>query len=448
MTKFISGIVTLGLIAISNAQASPQSLLDIYQLAIANDPVLASVQSGTVAAQEKLEQGKALYRPSVNFNSGISVSQDHVKFMGASIFKNGEESFHTYDYGINVTQSLYNKEINAKFEQAKALVSQADNQQALAKQDLILRTTQAYFDELLAQDKIELIKSQKTSIIRQLDLAKANFDIGTSNVTDLNEAQARFDLINAQEIGALSELEVKQRSLESIIGDPPRALLTVREDLMPIYPEPADMEDWVKISEQNNLNLLIQQQSLAIASQEVEKQNAGNLPTVNIVGGYNENHTNGSIYGYGYDIKDASIGLQLQIPIYQGGSINSKIRESLANKEKAQDDVETTRRQVDLRTQESFLNLTSSIAQLKAYEQALKSSLTQLDSTNLGYKVGARTSLDVLNAQQQYFSAKRDLLESRYLYLINTLKLKSATGTLEVSDVEYINQQLVQKDDQ
>jgi outer membrane protein len=186
---------------------------------------------------------------------------------------------------------------------------------------------------------------------------------------------------------------------------------------------------------------------LEIATQEIERQNAGHMPTLDAVAGYNNNYANGTATGLGNgnDITNATIGLQLQIPIYQGGLVSSKVREAVANKQKAQDDLEAARRQADLDTRSAYLNLASSVAQIKAYEQALKSSQSQLDSTNLGYEVGVRTSVDVLNAQQQYFSAKRDLLQSRYTYLVNILALKSAVGLLSEADLEAVNQQLVSR---
>ncbi|MGZ8252745.1 MAG: TolC family outer membrane protein [Methylophilaceae bacterium] len=424
--------------------ADTQNLLDIYQQALSRDPTWASARSGNLASQEKLEQGKALYRPTVTFNSNANHSETDIKYNGAgSIFRNGgRESFDSYGYGVNVTQPIYRKQISAQFEQAKSQVTQADKQLALAQQQLMLRSAQAYFDVLLAQDKIDLINAQKAAINRQLEQAKANFEVGTATITDVNEAQARYDLTLAQEIAAINDLEVKKRAVQSIIGDLPQRLATVQAEIKPTMPEQSDMETWVQIAEQNSLALSIQQQALAIATQEVERQNAGHLPTLDAVGGYSDNRANGGANGFGSDLQNATIGVQLQIPIYQGGAISSKVREAVANQQKAMDDVEVARRQADLDTRQAYLNLASSVAQVKAYEQALLSSQSQLDSTNLGYEVGIRTSVDVLNAQQQFYSAKRDLLQARYTYLLSTLKLKSATGLLSEGDLVNINQQL------
>ncbi|HEY0268328.1 MAG TPA: TolC family protein, partial [Methyloradius sp.] len=258
---------------------------------------------------------------------------------------------------------------------------------------------------------------------------------------------ARFDLTTAQEIAANNELAVKNRALQSVIGQQPQVLASVHTTIkteVPVLPsgEPADLDKWVEIAEQNNISLSIQQQSLELANSEVDLQNAGHLPTLDAVGNFNDTRAGGSVNGFGSDAQTTTIGLQLQIPIYQGGAVSSKVREAVANKQKAQDDLEVARRKTDLDMQEAYLNLASNIAQVKAYEQALTSSQSQLDSTNLGYEVGIRTSVDVLNAQQQFYSAQRDLLQSRYSYLLSGLKLKSVSGLLNETDLELTNQQL------
>lgn len=423
--------------------ANPQNLMDIYQQALAHDPVLASAKSGNLAAQEQLEQGKALFRPTVSLSANANHSETDLKYNTLTVFgKGSRESFQSYGAVVNVTQPIYRKQNNAQFEQSKSTVSQADKELLLAQQNLIIRCTQAYFDMLLAQDKVDLIVAQKTAITKQLAQAKANFDVGNSTITDVNEAQAKFDLIVAQQIAASNDVEIKRRAIQSITGYSPEKLASVEANLKPVIPTPNDMEAWVNVAEQNSVSLNIQQQALEIATQEVERQNAGHYPTLDAVGSYASNYANGAINALGADTQNATIGLQLQMQLYQGGAISSKVREAVAKKQKAQDDVETARRQAALDTRQAYLNLSSSIAQVSAYEQALISSQSQLDATNLGYEVGVRTSVDVLNAQQQYFSAKRDLLQARYTYLVSQLKLKFAVGQLNQEDLIVLNQTL------
>jgi outer membrane protein len=439
-------IFSLAFFGLGQAQAADtQNLLQIYQQALQHDPVWASAQSANRGMQEKLVQSKAQYLPTVTFNAGASASQTDVKYVGSgSIYKTeGRQNFEGYNYGLSVSQPLYRQQIRVQLAQAKSLVDQADKQLVLAQQNLILRSSKVYFDVLMAQDKVELIHAQQLAIKQQLDQAKANFDVGTATITDFNEAQARFDLVQAQEIAAVSDLEIKKRAIQAIIGQLAAPLSGVRNDLQPSLPEPVDMERWVAMAEQNNLSILIQKQVLDVATQEVDRQNAGHMPTLDAVGSYVDTYSNGGISGFGNDLKNATIGLQLQIPIYQGGAVSSKVREAVANKEKAADDLEQARRQADLDARQAYLNLVSSVSQIKAYEQALTSSQSQLDSTVLGYEVGVRTSVDVLNAQQQFFGAKRDLLQARYTYLMNIIALKAATGLLAEVDVDAVNQQLV-----
>ena len=221
-------------------------------------------------------------------------------------------------------------------------------------------------------------------------------------------------------------------------------MATVKADIQPSQLD-QNMEKWLEVATENNLNIQIQQDAVKVSEQEIERSKAGHLPTLDAVASYTDNYANGSpsVFGTGNELKTGAIGLQLQIPLYQGGATSSKVRQAVINKQKALDDVEIARRQTELDTQRAYLNLSTSIAQIKALEQALISSQSQVDSTQLGYEVGVRTSVDVLNAQQQLFSAKRDLLQARYNYLVNIIRLKTASGIVTEADLADINQQLV-----
>ena len=419
------------------------SLLDLYQQAVLRDPSLASALSANQAAQEIIEQGKALYRPTVNFNAGASTSRTHIRYLESTV-PPGSTSFENYKASVEASQPIYRKQNLVQIEQSKTQVSQADKQLNLSKQDLILRTTQAYFDVLLAQDKIDLIGAQKAATVSQLEQAKAMFDVGTSTITDVNEAQARYDLILAQEIAAMNEYEITRRSVEAITGEIPNKLATVNPNIQ-ASPIAQTMQEWQQVAVQNNLNIQIQQDALKLAEQSIEGAKAGHLPTLDAVASYTDSYANGSpsVFSSGNELRNATIGLQLEIPLYAGGAINSRVRQAVLNKQKAQDDIEIARRKADLETQRAFFNLSSSIAQIKALNQAVISSQSQVDSSKLGYEVGVRTSVDVLNAEQQLFSAKRDLLQVRYNYLVNIIRLKAASGVLADADLTDINQQLV-----
>lgn len=425
--------------------AASQSLVDIYQEAKANDPVLASAGSANLAAQEIIEQAKAGYRPSVNFTAGANANRTDLKIVGSQApFPGGRNTYEGYQAQLQARQPIFRKENLERIDQSKVQVSIADKQYHLAQQNLMLRTTQAYFDVLLAQDRMTLIEAQKKAIQSQLQQAKANFDVGTATITDFNEAQARYDLIAAQELSAFNEIEIAKRSLQAITGKLPEQLASVRADIQ-ITSGLKPMQEWQEVTNASNLNIQIQQEMVQVNEKDIEIARAGHYPTVDAVANYQDSYTNGGQYGFGGDLKSASIGVEVSVPLYQGGAVTSRVRQAAYNKQKALDDLQNAMRQTSLETQRAYLNLSTSIAQVKALEQALKSSQSQLDSTQLGYEVGVRTSVDVLNAQQQYYSANRDLLQARYNYLVNIIRLKTASGIVSEADLQDIEQQLAKR---
>jgi len=448
MNKTLLALMIAALPLASHAEMPVQDLLATYQQAQANDPTWAAAQNANVAAQEKLVQGKALLLPTARLGANAGHTQSNLDRTGGitNIGRSGHDDFETYGYNLNINQPLYRKQNSIQYEQSKTQVAQAGEQLNTSHQDLMLRVSQAYFDVLLAQDKIDLIQAQKAAISRQLEQAKANFEVGSATITDVHEAQARYDLTVAQEIAAINELEAKKHAIQAVTGQMPQRLATAKSDLQAAIPQPYEMEKWVDVASENNLALKIQLQALQLANQEVERTQAGHLPTLDVVGTYSDNRANGGVssdlVGYNKAVKTATVGLQFEIPLYQGGTISSRVREAIANQQKSQDDVEAARRQAELQTRQAYLNVTSSVAQVAAYEQALVSSQSQLDSTSLGYEVGVRTSVDVLNAQQQLYSAKRDLLQARYSWLLSVLQLKAAAGVLTEDDLAATNKLL------
>lgn len=422
-------------------QAQPLKLMDVYQQALAHDASLASALSANRAAQEIIEQGKALYRPTVNFNAETNALKSSFHYLSTS--STDRSQFENYRYGVDARQPIFRQQNLIQIDQAGTQVSIADKQLNVAQQALMLRTTQAYFDVLMAQDRIDLIVAQKNAIAAQLAQAQANFDLGSATITDANEAQARYDLAAAQEIAALNEFEIAKHAVQAITGQLPQRLASVKPQLK-ANEIGLSMATWQELAMLNNLNIQIQQDTAKLAEQEIARNQAGHLPTLDAVASYTSSYANGTVsrFGAGNELQVGSIGLQLQIPLYEGGAVSSRVRQAVLNKQKALDDLDLVRRQTELDTQRAYLNLSSSIAQLKAFDQAILSSQSQLDATQLGYQVGVRTSVDVLNAQQQLFSAKRDALQARYNYLTNIIRLKTATGIVAAADLVDINQQL------
>ncbi len=426
-------LALLLLAAFPAAQAA--NLLDVYGEARQHDAAFASARAAWQAGQEKLPQGLALLRPTITLGATLIYNDVSTPTISRQYTNEG--------FSLNLSHPLYRKQNQVQYEQAKNQVSISEAQFAAARQDLLVRVAQAYFDVLLAQDNVALSGAQKTSIAEQLEQAKRNFEVGVSTITDTHEAQARHDLTLSQEIAALNDLEIKKRALQQITGHAPGLLATLGGKLPLAYPEPNDMVKWVEAAEQQNLPLQIQRAALEIANLEIEKNRAGHHPTVDLVAGYGSNRNASHLFTG--TTTSQNIGLQFSLPLYQGGLVDSRIREAVANQDKARQDLEQIRRQVALQSNQAFLGVTSGIAQVKALEQAVVSGQSMLDSTRIGQEVGVRTSVDVLNARQQLFSAKRDLSQARYNVIMSQLKLKQATGTLAEEDLQQVNQWLENK---
>ena len=308
-----------------------------------------------------------------------------------------------------------------------------------------MRVAQAYFDVLASQDSLAFIQGQKVAISEQLAQAKRNFEVGTATITDTHEAQARFDLGTSQEIAAQSDLEIKKRTLQQIVGKFPERLEPLKASIELNPPKPNAMEDWATAAANQGYPVRAQEAALEIAAREIERTRAGHLPTLNIVGTAGQGSSSvstTSINNTPTDSVSRTIGLQLAIPLYAGGNVSSLVRQAVANREKAQQDLEGTRRTAALSARQSYVGVTNGMAQVKALEAALVSSRSALDSNKLGYEVGVRINIDVLNAQQQVFSTLRDLSRARYDTILNGLKLKAAAGTLGEADVEEVNRLL------
>ena len=409
------------------------NLSDTFRDALAYDAQFASARAAYQAGLEKLPQGRAGLLPNVNVSGNVRYQDVSGEVQ--------DNSFDSNSIGINAVQPLYRKQNWVQYEQARLQVKIAEIQLTAAEQDLILRAARAYFDVLQAQDNITFIQSQKAAITEQLASAKRNFEVGTATITDTHEAQARFDLATAQEIAEQNNLQIRLRALEKLIGKPADALYVLAEKA-PIKPvDGGSIDDWASRAAASNLQAEIQRIAKAIADKELERNRAGHYPTLDAVASYFVNN-NQPFGAQPLDIRSATIGVELNLPVYQGGLTSSRVRESVANQEKARQDVEFATREATLQSRQAWLNINSGAARVRALEQALVSSEAQLESTRLGLQVGVRTNLDLLDAQQQVLSARRDLAGARYDFLLAGLALKAAVGTLGITDLVEIDQYL------
>jgi outer membrane protein len=434
-------LLAVALTAVFAPVAQSADLLAVYREAQLQDAVYAGAKASYIAAQERLPQAKALLLPNVNLGAGTNYNDVNTDYP-SNVFPSGQRDYYDYNYGVNVVQPLYRRQNSTVYEQAKIQVKQAENQLSASAQDLMTRVAQAYFDVLLARANLSTIRSQKSAVAEQLEQAKRNFIVGTATITDSREAQARYDLVVAQELGAENDLEVRMRALEQIVGKPVGELAGLSLPVTLNPPDPVDMNTWVEQAYQSSLQVALAQQSLEIAAREVDRTQAGHYPTLDAVGSLSQNYASGSPQGIESDVRALVVGVRLNIPLYQGGAIDSQVREAVANQEKARQDVENARRSVALQTRQAYLGVTSGLGQVKALEQAVASTQLQLESTKLGQEVGVRTAVDVLNADQQLAIARRDFANAIYNTILNQLKLKAAVGKLTEADLADVNRLL------
>jgi outer membrane protein len=439
-------IIATAAVALFSAQpaihtAFAADLLEVYRDAMARDPVYASARATYQYSKEALPQARAGILPTVTLTGVANRNQRETE-------GTPKADYTANSLTLSLSQPLFRMQNFIAVDQASLQLQQSEAVFYDAQQSLIVRASQAYFDVLLAQDNVALSAAQKTAISEQLAQAKRNFEVGTSTIVDTYDAQAKYDLAVAKEISDQNDLEIKKRSLQQIIGKMPESLAQLKEQLALPLPQPDDMEQWVNAADKDSPVIAQLKAAYEIAVKEIDRNKAGHYPTLDLVGSYSDgkspgvNSVTGQL-GSNLTTRASQIGIQLSVPLYQGGGTQSKIRQAISGKDKAEQDLESTRRSVAQNVRQSFLGVTNGAAQVKAYEAALVSSKSSLDSTILGREVGVRTSVDVLNSQQQLFQARRDLQQARYSAIISQLKLKSASGHLKEEDLAEVNRLLV-----
>jgi outer membrane protein len=442
MTARLASLAVLTALALP---AAAEDLLQVYRDAQRYDAVYAAARHSLDAGRERLPQGRALILPTLNLSGSATRSRIDIESRDTSA--TGSPSFvrtpSGSGYTLTFTQPLFRMQNWIQYDQAEIQVRQAEAIFGQAGQDLVVRVAQAYFDLLAAQDTLGLVGAQKTAISEQLAQAKRNFEVGTATITDTHEAQARFDLIQAQEIAAQNDVENRRRALQQITGKEYAQLKPLRSDIRLSQPNPNVMQAWVDLAEKQSYPVQVQEAVAEIANLEAKRTTAAHLPTLDFVGTYGRTGESASTTTtVGRDTTSTTVGLQFAMPLYQGGAITSREREAAALYLRSKEDLENARRSSALATRQSYLAVINGIAQVGALQQALISSQSALDSNRLGYEVGVRINIDVLNAQQQLFSTRRDLAVARYNTITNHLRLKSASGSLRDEDVEEVNRAL------
>jgi outer membrane protein len=427
--------------------ARAEGLTELYEAAKAYDATWQSARSQYEANLARAAQARAGVLPQAGLTAGVA--RNHVVTeVGSTSVQPGfttDRDFTTQQGTVSASQPLYRPANLATYRQGERQMQLAEYQLVAAGQDLMIRVSQAYFDVLAAQDTLAFVRAQKAATAEQLASAKRNFEVGTSTITDTREAQARFDLVLAQEIAAENDLRVKRLALDTLVGKTDTQPNPVNAPVAVPPAQPVDAEAWVAASENASPAILQARKAVEVAELETEKAKAGHKPTLDLTTSYGVNKNIGASPVIAADSKTTTgtVGLAFNLPLFAGFATQNRIRETLALEEKARTDLEGTRRQVAQAVRTAFFGVQSGYGQVRALEAAEASSQSALDANRLGYQVGVRINIDVLNAQSQLFQTKRDLAQARYNVLLGHLRLRQANGTLQPEDLARMNTLLV-----
>jgi len=432
-------------LAAGGAQA--QTLVQLYDTAHGYDAAYQSAQAQVQASQARADQARAGLLPQLALQAGAqrNTLDAHLSGLGG-----GSTHYNVLNGALVGSQPLYRPANRIAWDQGKKQAELAQVQLGGAEQDLIVRLSQAYFDVLAAQDALRFVGALKAAVAEQLESAKRNFEVGNATITDSREAQARFDLARAQEIAAENDLHVKQLALDQLVGQAGSQPRPLAQPIVLPMPQPDNAEAWVNLAVEQHPAVVQSRMALELARMETAKAKTGHLPTVDLQASVGQsrypdgNPALTTAPGASYRATTAGIGVVLNWPLFAGFAIENRVRETLALEDKARADLDNARRTVSQATRAAFFGVQSGLGQVQALEAAEQSSLTALQANQLGYQVGVRINIDVLNAQSQLYQTRRDLAKARYDVLVGLLRLKQASGTLAAADLLPINQMLVQ----
>jgi outer membrane protein len=428
----LAGLLT----ALFSVSAPAQNLVTLFDAAKGYDAAYKSAQSLYTANLAKADQAIAALLPTAGLST--TANKTTVDLLSGAL-AGQSKSFSSLSANLSAVQPLYRPANLATYRQGLKQAELASAQLKAAEQDLIVRVSQAYFDVLASRDSLAFVQAQKTAVAEQLAAAKRNFEVGTSTITDTREAQARFDLVLAQEIAADNDLRVKKMALDLLVGnsntEPKSLLLPVQLQA----PQPSDINTWVMQSAELHPSVAQARVALDIAKFEIEKAQAGHKPTLDLSIGYAPTRYKDGYTATQVDTNATSMNLNFNMPLFAGFATQNRIKETVALEDKARADVDTAERTVAQATRTAYLGLQSGLGQVKALAAAEASSQSALDANMLGYKVGVRINIDVLNSQSQLYQTKRDLAKARYDVLVGQLKLRQANGSLKADDLQAVN---------
>ena len=412
-----------------------ENLHEVYQMAERSDPQYKQVEAAYQATLEARPQAISRLLPDVNLSAN-TVRNDQT--ISSSFVIGGSGSgdsfvFNSHGYSLNLNQPLFRWDRFLQFRQTDSIIEQSNAELLAAKQELIVRVSQAYFDLLAAHDNLEFARAEKRSLSRQLDQAKQRFEVGLTAITDVQEAQAGYDRAVASEIAAENNIDNTSEELREIIGVYLTDFSSLGESMPLLTPEPDSIDDWTTMALEQSLNVIAAVYAVDTARDEIKIRQAGHFPTLDLSAGTGYNKSGGR-FGAS-KVHGTDVGLQLQVPIFQGGFVNSRTREAVQLLDQQLQRLEQARRTAQSDTRQAYLGVISGISQVKAFKQALVSSETALQATEAGFEVGTRTAVDVVVSQRALLQARRDYAQSRYDYLLDTIRLKRAAGILSSEDL-------------
>lgn len=434
-------------LALFAAHGHALDLMDSYLKALGHDPTIRAAGEAAAAGRELAVQGDALLKPRVSLSVGASRIDDRSStpdlppaLVGLST---GNGASTVSQAGVSLVQPIYDARRSAEREQLHQQGELSEISHRHAQQELMQRVSEAYFNVLLAQETLRSVQAEVAAVTMQRDRAQARFDVGRGRVTDLQEAQARLDGVLTREVSAQSTLATRQAQYEALTGLPAAGLAALRDDFRPAPPQPDSLAAWQRRSEENNVRVLAKERELAIAAAETGKHRLSGRPTLDLVAGYGTHHQSGTTSALTSDShRQATVGVQLNIPLYAGGALDSRERESISRQRQAEQELGAARRDARLAAHDAYLSVKTGVARVASLEQALRSARTALEATTLGRDVGTRTELDVLDAQQRVHAAERDLAQARNEHLLGRVRLALAAGDLQEGELQALNAQL------
>ena len=437
LQMYSAPLLLCGLLFAPGGQVRADDLISVYKLALVSDPQYQAAIEAHSAALEVVPQARSALLPNIGVNGDVSRDRYDPRNEGDTSYATNQT------YSIGLRQTLYQRERFIQLQQADNLVTQADARLIAAQQELILRAATRYFLVLGAHDNVEFVKSDKEAIARTLEQAKQQFAVGLAAITDTLEAQARYDIAVSNEISAEQLLADTEEALRELTGELPVAPEVLRAEIPLLKPDPASQEEWVAAAGDQNPLILAARAAAEVAKQEIQVQNSGHYPSLDATADYTylDNQFGGIAP---LERNDGSIGLELRIPIYQGGLISSQTRQSRYEYNQAMEELVQQRRATERQTRDNYRGVLAGISKVEALRNAVLSNEKAVQAAEAGFEVGTRAIIDVLDAQRDLLEARRDYARSRYDYLLDTLELKQAAGILSATDLAQVNELLVE----